>query len=116
MNLVPQDRDVTHVVTLVIIEGEIVPVHYSGVHVVVTGVVTPIARHSRIQCVDFFPSAATVLLVEPGDREGRNPKTGESVRIPAKRMPFFKIGKELYERINQEAASLGTFRDGGEGA
>jgi len=33
-------------------------------------------------------------------REGRNPKTGGSVRIPAKQMPFFKIGKELYERIN----------------
>jgi integration host factor subunit beta len=33
-------------------------------------------------------------------REGRNPKTGERVHIPAKRMPHFKIGKELYERIN----------------
>jgi len=33
-------------------------------------------------------------------REGRNPKTGDSVRIPDKQMPFFKIGKELYERIN----------------
>jgi integration host factor subunit beta len=33
-------------------------------------------------------------------RDGRNPKTGGSVRIPAKQMPFFKIGKELYERIN----------------
>ena len=35
-----------------------------------------------------------------GNREGRNPKTGAAVQIPAKRMPFFKIGKELYERIN----------------
>ncbi len=34
-------------------------------------------------------------------REGRNPKTGEEVRIPAKRMPFFKVGKELKERIDQ---------------
>jgi integration host factor subunit beta len=33
-------------------------------------------------------------------REGRNPKTGETVHIPAKRMPHFKMGKELYERIN----------------
>jgi integration host factor subunit beta len=32
-------------------------------------------------------------------REGRNPKTGEEVRIPAKRTPFFKVGKELKERI-----------------
>ncbi|MCE2391210.1 MAG: integration host factor subunit beta [Proteobacteria bacterium] len=32
-------------------------------------------------------------------REGRNPKTGEEVEIPAKRTPFFKVGKELKERI-----------------
>ena len=35
------------------------------------------------------------------DRQGRNPKTGEQVQIPAKRMPHFKVGKELYERINK---------------
>ena len=34
-------------------------------------------------------------------REGRNPKTGERVHIPAKRLPHFKVGKELYERINR---------------
>ena len=34
-------------------------------------------------------------------REGRNPKTGERVHIPAKRLPHFKLGKELYERINR---------------
>lgn len=34
-------------------------------------------------------------------REGRNPKTGEEVRIPRKRTPFFKVGKELKERIDQ---------------
>ena len=33
-------------------------------------------------------------------REGRNPRTGETVHIPAKRLPHFKIGKGLYERIN----------------
>ena len=33
-------------------------------------------------------------------REGRNPKTGEEVKIPAKRTPFFKVGKELKERID----------------
>ncbi len=32
-------------------------------------------------------------------REGRNPKTGAEVKIPAKRAPFFKVGKELKERI-----------------
>ncbi len=33
-------------------------------------------------------------------REARNPKSGEIVRIPAKRTPFFKTGKELRERVN----------------
>ena len=35
-------------------------------------------------------------------RKGRNPKTGESVEIPAKRVAYFKPGKELKEVINQE--------------
>mgnify|MGYP001545398802 CR=1 FL=1 len=42
------------------------------------------------------------------ERQGRNPKTGESVHIPAKKWPHFKIGKELYERINQRAPSGGS--------
>jgi integration host factor beta subunit len=33
-------------------------------------------------------------------REARNPKSGDVVRIPAKRTPFFKTGKELRERVN----------------
>jgi integration host factor subunit beta len=33
-------------------------------------------------------------------REARNPKSGEIVRIPAKKTPFFKTGKELKERVN----------------
>ncbi|MBW2325489.1 MAG: integration host factor subunit beta [Deltaproteobacteria bacterium] len=31
---------------------------------------------------------------------GRNPKTGEPVKIQAKRLPFFKCGKELKERVD----------------
>jgi integration host factor subunit beta len=33
-------------------------------------------------------------------REGRNPKTGDAVQIPAKRVPFFKAGKELREMVD----------------
>ncbi|HJX14619.1 MAG TPA: integration host factor subunit beta [Candidatus Deferrimicrobiaceae bacterium] len=33
-------------------------------------------------------------------KEGRNPKTGEKVAIPEKRIPFFKVGKELRELVN----------------
>ena len=35
-------------------------------------------------------------------RMGRNPKTGERVDVPAKRIPYFKPGKELRELLNQE--------------
>jgi integration host factor subunit beta len=31
---------------------------------------------------------------------GRNPRTGEPVPVPAKRLPFFKVGKELRELVN----------------
>ena len=33
-------------------------------------------------------------------RQGRNPRTGEAVFVPAKSVPFFKSGKELRERLN----------------
>jgi len=33
---------------------------------------------------------------------GRNPKTGDKVQIHPKRLPFFKCGKELRERVNHE--------------
>jgi len=33
-------------------------------------------------------------------RQGRNPKTGDRVRVPAKRIPYFKPGKELKKLIN----------------
>jgi len=33
-------------------------------------------------------------------RIGRNPKTGEKVRVPSKRIPYFKPGKELRELLN----------------
>lgn len=33
-------------------------------------------------------------------RTGRNPKTGESVEVPAKRVPFFKPSKELRDLVN----------------
>ena len=32
---------------------------------------------------------------------GRNPKTGERVKIKQKKLPFFKCGKELKERVNK---------------
>jgi integration host factor subunit beta len=44
------------------------------------------------------------LHYRPG-RMGRNPKTGEPVRLPAKYVPHFKAGKELRERVDDTQAA-----------
>lgn len=31
---------------------------------------------------------------------GRNPKTGTQINVPSKKLPFFKVGKELKERVD----------------
>lgn len=33
---------------------------------------------------------------------GRNPKTGEVIEVKPKKLPFFKVGKELRERVNRD--------------
>lgn len=37
---------------------------------------------------------------ERATREGRNPQTGESITIPARKVPSFKAGKALKEAVN----------------
>lgn len=44
-------------------------------------------------------------------RQGRNPKTGDRVEVPSKRIPYFKPGKELKDVING-GADLGDPRPG----
>jgi integration host factor subunit beta len=41
-------------------------------------------------------------------RVGRNPKTGERVDVPAKKIPFFKPSKELKDLVNEGAAASVT--------
>ncbi len=49
--------------------------------------------------------------------EGRNPRTGTPVHVAPKRLPFFKVGKELRERVNDSrpktAAGHGSAAAGG---
>lgn len=70
------------------------------------------------QVVDVFFDEITQRLAEGGrvelrgfgafstrEREarvGRNPRTGESVNVPAKRVPYFKAGKEIKKRLNDD--------------
>ena len=53
----------------------------------------------------------SLKVKDRGEREGRNPKTGESVRVPAKKSPHFKIGKELHERLNRTVPGAGSMEE-----
>lgn len=44
--------------------------------------------------------------------DGRNPRTGEIVKVAQKRLPFFKVGKELRERVNASRAALAPTEPG----
>jgi integration host factor subunit beta len=48
---------------------------------------------------------------ERGPRRGRNPKTGEPVDVPAKRVPYFKPGKELKEYFTESPAATAGVKD-----
>ncbi|MFQ3622156.1 MAG: integration host factor subunit beta [Acetobacteraceae bacterium] len=56
-----------------------------------------LARGDRVELRGF--GAFSLKSREP--RIGRNPRTGEAVPVAAKRLPFFKAGKDLRERINR---------------
>ncbi len=62
---------------------------------------TTLARGHRIEIRGFGSFA---LSTRP-PRVGRNPKSGEQVHVPGKRVPHFKPGKELRERVD---AQVGT--------
>ncbi len=55
-----------------------------------------LARGERIELRGF----GAFIVKEQGPRVGRNPRTGETVHVAAKRHPHFKSGKELRRRIN----------------
>lgn len=48
-----------------------------------------------------------------GAYTGRNPKTGESIQVAPKKLPFFKVGKELKEFVDGKAPP-GETEEGGE--
>ena len=48
-------------------------------------------------------------------RKGRNPKTGEKVDVPPKKIPYFKMGKELKALLNQMVEGQGDSAEPGPG-
>ena len=74
------------------------------VEVIVTAIFGEIAaalsRGDRVELRGF--GAFSVKQREA--RVGRNPRTGASVRVAEKRIPFFKTGKQLRDRLNNQTA------------
>ena len=54
-------------------------------------------KGEKIQLVGF----GTFEVVDRPAREGRNPKTGKSMKIPASKAPKFKAGKALKDAVNE---------------
>lgn len=67
-----------------------------GVKVLVDKMTRALAQGQRIEIRGF----GSFDLNHRPPRLGRNPKTGEKVEVPAKRVPHFKPGKELRERVD----------------
>lgn len=51
----------------------------------------------RVEIRDF---GTLTVRAYPGYR-GRNPKTGEKISVAPKKLPFFKVGKNLREQVNE---------------
>ena len=76
------------------------------VDTVFRSIVQALQRGEKIELRGF----GSFRLRQRESRKGRNPKTGERVDVPPKRVPYFKPGKELKDLINhvddsQEATS-----------
>lgn len=67
-----------------------------AVKVILDAMSTVLSRGERIEIRGF---GSFGLNYRP-PRQGRNPKSGDNVKVPAKYVPHFKPGKELRERVS----------------
>lgn len=72
-----------------------------AVKLVLDQISNALARKDRVEIRGF----GSFALHHRPARVGRNPKSGEPVRIPPKSVPHFKPGKEMRERVNASAAA-----------
>ena len=70
------------------------------VNIVFDSIVNSLRAGEKIELRGF----GSFRLRSRKSRTGRNPKTGEKVDVPSKKIPYFKPGKELKELINQKMA------------
>ena len=66
---------------------------------VIESISKSLKKGERVQ----VPGFGSFAVSKRGARKGRNPKTGEKVMVPPKRIPYFKPGKDLKDSINGPA-------------
>jgi len=59
-------------------------------------VTTALVDGKKVQLVGFL----TIDVVDRAEREGRNPQTGQPMKIAASKAPRFKVGKKLRDAVN----------------
>ncbi len=67
------------------------------VNLIFDAMMQALSQGERIEIRGF--GAFTIRQYKP--YQGRNPKTGEKVHVSSKKLPFFKVGKELKERVTE---------------
>lgn len=67
-----------------------------AVDAVFTSIADALKKGEEVKIVGF----GTFAVTERSASEGRNPKTGEPIQIPASRVPRFRAGKGLKEALN----------------
>jgi len=69
------------------------------VNTVFESIVQSLKKGEKIELRGF----GSFRIRKRGPRIGRNPKTGDRVNVPSKRIPYFKPGKELKELLNHDS-------------
>lgn len=69
----------------------------SAVDIILDAMTDTLARGENIEIRGF----GSFVVKEYGSYCGRNPKTGEKIEVKPKKLPFFKVGKELKEKVNE---------------
>lgn len=67
------------------------------VNLIFKGFAEELKKGGRIEIRGF----GSFVVREYGAYTGRNPKTGRNIKVEPKRLPFFKVGKELKERVDK---------------
>ena len=68
------------------------------VNILLNSITEALSRGDKVELRGF----GSFRIRKRNPREGRNPKTGDAVLIPAKQVPFFKAGKELREMVDNQ--------------